>query len=37
VGGSKLKIALGGNVLLDEPVEELEGLRENGLKWLSES
>jgi phosphoribosylformylglycinamidine synthase len=37
VGGSKLKIALGGRVLLDEPVEELEGLRENGLKWLSES
>jgi len=37
VGGSKLKITLGGKVLLDEPVDELEGLREKGLGWLSEA
>jgi phosphoribosylformylglycinamidine synthase II len=34
-GGTRLKVALNGRILVDEPVDELEGLRENGLRWLS--
>jgi phosphoribosylformylglycinamidine synthase len=34
-GGTRLRVALSGRILLDEPVDELDGLRENGLRWLS--
>ena len=34
-GGTRLRVSLGGKVLLDEPVGELQGLREKGLGWLS--
>jgi hypothetical protein len=34
-GGTKLKVTLSGRILVDEPVDELDRLRENGLRWLS--
>jgi len=33
--GTRLKVSMGGTALLDEPVGELQGLREKGLGWLS--
>jgi phosphoribosylformylglycinamidine synthase len=33
--GTRLRVSLGGTALLDEPVGELQRLREKGLEWLS--